>query len=356
MTNPIGFLFAAIAVLAFGSNFTITKKYKTGDGLSFQFFLSSGIFTVGLLFYFYQCGTLTNGLNGGHQCPSFQPFAMLGGALWATGNMFTVPIVKTIGLSLGLLVWGMANMIIGWASARFGLLGSLANDIAQPTLNSVGVCIAVLSMGVFYFIKPSVEKVGGGAASEQDAAYSTLYEDDELGKSLNAEGGTNEAEGDEEKSWTDALTPAQKSLFGFGGSVLSGLLYGVNFNPPTYVTNHMCLTPPSSCPDQVIGYPQNCNAAEYDNWQPNKSGCFNGTGNVWDNQAKNLIFSHFTGIWLTSITYFLIYCMATKNTPKIFSDAAFPGVVSGMIWAVAQVSWFFANANLGQATSFPIIS
>ena len=29
--KPEGFLFAAISVLAFGSNFVVTKKYKTGD-------------------------------------------------------------------------------------------------------------------------------------------------------------------------------------------------------------------------------------------------------------------------------------------------------------------------------------
>ena len=81
-----------------------------------------------------------------------------------------------------------------------------------------------------------------------------------------------------------------------------------------------------------------------------------GTGSSFDNQSKNLVFSHFTGIWLTSSFYFLVYCLATKNTPKIFGDATFPGIVSGMIWAIAQISWFFANADLGQATSFPIIS
>jgi len=155
MTNPIGFLFAGIAVLCFGSNFVVTKKYKTGDGMFFQWTMTSGIFIMGIFFYLYQCGTLT--YQGHHMCPTFQPFAMLGGALWATGNICTVPIVKTIGLSLGLLVWGMANMVIGWASARFGILGSFAGSISSPALNSVGVGIAVLSMGVFYFIKPSVE-------------------------------------------------------------------------------------------------------------------------------------------------------------------------------------------------------
>src|SRR5262249_16200407 len=38
--------------------------------------------------------------------PAFEPFAMLGGFLWCTGNIMVVPIVKLIGLSLGMLLWG----------------------------------------------------------------------------------------------------------------------------------------------------------------------------------------------------------------------------------------------------------
>jgi len=36
---------------------------------------------------------------------AFLLLAMLGGALWCLGNMTVVPIVKMIGLSMGLLVW-----------------------------------------------------------------------------------------------------------------------------------------------------------------------------------------------------------------------------------------------------------
>jgi hypothetical protein len=40
--------------------------------------------------------------------------AMLGGALWCVGNITVVPIVNSIGLSLGMLLWGLSNMLIGW--------------------------------------------------------------------------------------------------------------------------------------------------------------------------------------------------------------------------------------------------
>lgn len=328
----------------------------------FQWTMASGIFIMGIFFYMFQCGSYVPdsaqaaGHGGLHQCPSFQPFAMLGGVLWATGNVLTVPIVKTVGLSLGLLTWGMTNMVVGWASARFGVLGVFESDISNKALNMVGVAIAVLSMGIFVFIKPTVKNSGSGSGveDEQSAAYAQLHQDldaEELNKSLvgglNADSGSASGGEQEEQSWTDKLSPQQKSIFGFGASVAAGLLYGVNFNPPTYVANHMCDLPPAA---------MKCPLSNPSCWQPYQSGCFVGTGSSWDAEPKSYIFSHFVGIWLASSLYFGLYCALTKNRPAIFGEATFPGIISGMIWATAQVSWFFANANLDQATAFPIIS
>ena len=46
------------------------------------------------------------------------------GFLWATGNMCVVPVIKTIGLGLGLLIWGSFNLLSGWASGRYVLVSS----------------------------------------------------------------------------------------------------------------------------------------------------------------------------------------------------------------------------------------
>lgn len=78
--------------------------------MSFQLFLGIGIWLVGLIVYL---------IRG---CPEFQAGAMLGGFIWATANLTVVPIVKTIGLSMGLLLWGATNNITGWASGKFGYL------------------------------------------------------------------------------------------------------------------------------------------------------------------------------------------------------------------------------------------
>lgn len=53
--------------------------------------------------------------------PPFHGFAMLGGALWCTGNMMCGPIINYIGMGMGILVWGSTNMLMGWASGTFGI-------------------------------------------------------------------------------------------------------------------------------------------------------------------------------------------------------------------------------------------
>jgi len=72
----------------------------------------------------------------------FPPLAIIGGASWATGNLFTVPIIKAIGLGQGILLWGTANMIIGWAAARFGFFGILPELPVHQTYQTLGVVFA----------------------------------------------------------------------------------------------------------------------------------------------------------------------------------------------------------------------
>ena len=167
---------------------------------------------------------------------------MLGGVIWACGNAFVVPIVKTIGLAMGLLIWGMVNMLMGWASGRFGLFGLTPDSINNPTLNTLGVVFAIAALGVFFFVKPDLSnnnKSSSKSTNEDDdheSAYAgLLYKEAELGLTKPSPGGLNDdgtlvtTESAEEPSWTDKLTPQQKSMFGIGASVLSGLLYGCNF-------------------------------------------------------------------------------------------------------------------------------
>ena len=63
--------------------------------------------------------------------------------------IFSVPIIKTVGLGIGQIIWASTNCIFGWAIARFGLFGG---EVQEPTLiwlNYVGVGFTCLSLLIF---------------------------------------------------------------------------------------------------------------------------------------------------------------------------------------------------------------
>jgi glucose uptake protein GlcU len=410
----VGYICAAVSIFGFGSNFVPVKRFETGDGMFFQWVLCAAIWCVGLLVY---------GVQG---FPTFQPGAMLGGAIWATGNIMCVPIIKILGLSLGLLIWGQTNMLIGWATGYFGLFGvaSQAHLTKNHTLNFLGVGLAVVALSLYIFVEPPKDdeaevagsgdaSVRGGAAGNLDETSAYLIGDpigrassggrnSELGQSLLSNSkpysslpprnranerllqharqndfagisatprllgnqtyapvvsaqsssvpsnnlsavdqGMEAAEIGEGRGTLqvdvvvsssnpiDSLSNSSKRLLGVAMSVISGLFYGSNFTPPQIVHDH--------------GVPCGGDGSH-------------GLPGCGDQDMLDYVFPHFTGIFLTSTFYFLLYCAFMKNRPHIYPQAILPAFASGIMWAAAQSCWFIANEALGFATSFPIIT
>ncbi|XP_051898775.1 transmembrane protein 144b isoform X4 [Pristis pectinata] len=260
-----GFAACAVSVVLFGSNFVPVKKFDTGDGLFFQWILCAGIWIVSLI------------VNLILQCPKFWPLAMLGGFVWATGNITVVPILKTIGLGLGVLIWAAFNLLMGWASSRFGWFGIDPEEVAKPYLNYTGAALSFLSAIIYFFVKSDV--------SAPNTSEPTLLIDNSIN--------TDEENVLTDASWVDKLSPRKKRLVGSCLAVIAGLLYGSNFVPVIYIKNHALK-----------------NETKYEN------------ASQFD---LDYVFAHFSGIFLTSTVYFLIYCALMKNKPKVYPKAILPG-------------------------------
>jgi len=342
----LGFLCAAISVLGFGSNFVPVKKYEMGDGMFFQLTQALGIFTVGIVVQ----------LIRGYQSV-FRPLAMLGGFLWCTGNCMSTPIIKCIGMALGLLIWGACNMITGWCMGEWGLFWVKKSDPpAYPSLNVAGALIALVATSIYFFVKPAddsneVEKLSNGYKQIGEDTLITPHTLNSGPRPITDHRKTLKSRMDRTDnkpenvlrqvvnsvedpylihedtaatSWIDNLNASQKRLAGVSMSVVAGVLYGSNFAPPTHLMDDQHST----------------------------------DGNHLHNSPHGIdyVFSHFTGILLTSLTWFLVYCWAMKNKPQINNRVILPGWLSGVLWGIADASWFIANDNLGLTTAFPIIT
>ncbi|XP_022437936.1 transmembrane protein 144 isoform X2 [Delphinapterus leucas] len=251
-----GFISSIVAILLFGSNFVPLKKYETGDG-----------------------------------------------------NIAVVPIIKTIGLGLGILIWGSFNALIGWASSRFGWFGMDAEEVSKPLLNYIGAGLSVVSAFIFLFIKSKIPN------NTYSVDTTPLITEHVVNKTQDP---------DPEHSWVDKLSTVQNRLVGCSLAVISGILYGSTFVPIIYIKDH------SKRNDSIYA-----GASQND---------------------LDYVFAHFSGIFLASTVYFLAYCIAMKNNPKLYPKAVLPGFLSGILWAIATCCWFIANHSLSAVVSFPIIT
>lgn len=284
MSAVQGYIGVLIAVSCFGTYAVPTKFIDTGDGMMFQWIECVAIWVVGLLMMFIE-GSYT-----------FYPLAVLGGALWCLGNATVVPIVGWIGLSMGMLVWGVANMVIGWACGHFGWFIGTRDSVAHPALNYVGLALALISVLFYFPVKPTVKSAADssqGINSEHDALLG--YPQDMKKKKEN---------------------PMINKVLGLGGSLLAGVLYGFNMIPVSYLTSRE-------------------NA---------------------DTEPLHYVFSHFTGIFLCSTVLVALYAAVRKNNVWFNPKMVLPALLSGILWALAQSAWFVANANLGLSVSFPMIT
>lgn len=262
-----GYIGLAIAVFFFGSNYVPVKKFETGDGLFFQLVLCMAIWTVGFIVHCFR------------QFPRFYPLPLLGGFFWATGNINTVPIIKCIGIGMGMLLWGTTSLVIGWANARFGWFGIKAEVPSKLALNYVGVCLAASSAIFYLFVKTETAQAQQTDHHENEPLIQTIEPSIQ--------------QREQPVDFYDKLNPKAKRMAGTFLAIISGVLYGVTFTPYLYVV------------DNYSGASQN---------------------------GLDYVFSLYTGIFLTSIIYFFIYCIIMKNKPFVNPKSILPGLASGWMW------------------------
>jgi len=291
----LGFIGALVASVFFGSNYVPTKNYPQGDGMMFVWVFSSGVLTTGIIAMFI-AGFV------------FEYTGLIGGSLWATGNLCVIPIVKLVGLGIGLLLWGSTSLVTGFLVGKFGLLGVEKDFIPHTGLNWAGITLVVVAMALFFFIKPTLENDEAATPLLPDSPNLDKYQiqvaKDPTPSSVSI--------------W-DRLPVRFKPLIGSALAVGSGLLYGVNMVPMTL-------------------------------WVQRETKAHNNVAPP----ALQFVFSHFIGIYLYTTVVFLVYCVAKRNSPQVFSQSVLPAYISGAMWGIAQCGLMSATAELGFTTGFPI--
>ncbi|CAJ0941843.1 unnamed protein product, partial [Mesorhabditis belari] len=237
---------------------------------------------------------------------------MLGGASWAIGNATAIPIMNQLGIGLGMLIWGITNCVMGWASGRFGLFGIKATTPSIIWLNYFGLAAVVVGGVIFSQVKPTPRSASSDEWTTPSSASPshTVRGDDDPETPLISQ----------HSSSSPVAYRNQKRVISIATALVAGFLYGVTFVPVIYMQDNKDLYPDAS--DVGLDY----------------------------------VFAHFNGIFVTSSIIFISYIAYSQNAPFMNASLVGPSLIAGTMWAIAQSSWFVANDNLSQAVTFPIIS
>eukprot|EP00002_Diphylleia_rotans_P009774 TRINITY_DN20127_c0_g1_i1.p1 TRINITY_DN20127_c0_g1~~TRINITY_DN20127_c0_g1_i1.p1 ORF type:complete len:358 (+),score=75.47 TRINITY_DN20127_c0_g1_i1:55-1128(+) len=306
-TTGAGYGGAFVAAIMFGSNYVVTKNFPTGDGIAVSWAMSVGILCVG-----YAC-TLFNDFV-------FVSSGILGGSLWALGNLLVPLAIRLAGLGPAFCLWSTGNLLTGWAVGKFGAFGVSKSDLANDGLNVAGAVLGLVALFIYFFVKkvdqggdsestPINQYTPSGGRLDISPSYSLL---DDARFSVDRDGPGIWA-------FTNDLDPDRKRIFGMALSVAIGIVYGFTMIP-------------------------------FQIWFEDEDDKGNEPGEL------DFAFSHYSGIFLFSTAAFLLYTAYTRNQPQLFRQTLVPGFISGVMWGIANAGFFVANANLGLAVGYPMVA
>lgn len=334
----VGLVGAVLGVLCFGSSFVPIKKYKrfAGDGVFAQFLMNFGRFVVGFIILL----TRTNRW--------FYWEAAIGGAVWSLGNALGVPIVQCIGVGLGVSIWGCTNMLLGWASGHFGLLGVKKEYATHPYLEYISVAFSFVSIVMFIFVKPvqMLQHKGQQPEPGEPAESPTFSEDDAEKKKLLPVGDESMSslksdlkpssiqQAVQKTTMANTLGATRARVIGVSMSLIAGCLFGICMDPAQHLmSNYDTLT-----------------ASDDTKYSPY------GLDYVFSNNCGALAMSAVLMIIHSTLRCFDLIPFEKYFDPVQHSRLILPAIAAGAIGSCGSAAWFFANQNLGLIVSFPIIA
>ena len=253
-------------------------------------------FVVGIAIWQY--GIVINWVRG---FPKFHAGPLLGGFFWATSNLLTVPTIRCVGIGVSNLFWCVVALLVGWSYPRFGWFGLDAQIPTNIMLNYIGLGLAFMSCFILLFVKIE-ENLSVKMRQSNDNIQERISKNKTI--LLSNEG-----------DFFDRMSKRNQWLLGVVGSIFAGAINALTYLPAGIII------------DNVKGASQNQN---------------------------DYTFSLTSGIFLSSTLFFLMYCISTKNKPKVSSELFFPSLMSGWIWGIANSAYFIATDTLMMSVTYPL--
>jgi len=147
-----GFAASALASVMFSLMYIPVKYYPVFDGITFQWFLCSGVWISGFLVHW------GSGYEGIDNYVLTQ--GVMGGSMWALSNYLLIPTMQMLGLGLGFACFNVVNLCVGYSIGRFGLFGT--DQDPTSWVSDFGLFVLVASFVLMLQVKPDDEEEGEG--------------------------------------------------------------------------------------------------------------------------------------------------------------------------------------------------
>ncbi len=178
-------------------------------------------------------------------------------------------------------------------------------ELTNHTLNNIGLALGILAILIFACCNSnSLEKMTINVNRKEAGTWT-------MQSPLSQMNLVESVYGDGEIC--ECMSLKRRRIAGLISAVISGLVSGTSFTPVMYV-------------------------AQVEN-----------NGNYFDH-----VFSYFSGALFTSFVYFIIYCIAKKNKPVIYSNLSLPGVFTGLSSAIGYIFYFLTSTAEPSNLSFCI--
>lgn len=352
-----------VAGIGFAVNYLPVKKCDTGDGIFFCAAMSLGILGVGLLQGMFL--TSTEGLT----IPKFEPLAALGGAMWMLGNLMCPYIIQIIGLGLGLTMWDLSNMLVGWFIGHFGLFGVHKEFNKHPMLNYVGLVLAAVSL-IFFSLSSVLNNPDTELPSAQKEIEATKVPRE---RSTSPKSSVlSEPNPEPAPSVTRAASDPTELVVGEETrQVRTNERVHSWWSERVHPNHRTCSGDDLEAGPKLTGLPNNTTILQLfiGSTMAIVAGTLFGTtfvlptdllqGDFGKHHSRSImdyVFSHFIGIFLMAVFALLLYVAIRGKKSYTPRSLVIPALWSGVIWGIAQVAWFQANLDLGFSVSFPVIA
>ena len=67
------------------------------------------------------------------------------------------------------------------------------------------------------------------------------------------------------------------------------------------------------------------------------------------------VFAYNLGIYVSCTFYLILYCVWCCNVPELYPRIVLPGLLSGIMWAIAEVATFIGSEVLSLVVTYPIM-